>query len=150
MRRAEVSAPAMFGRLPDQRDYVRWRVSANEGQVWQAWLNQQTWLGQGRHIVVPDGADAEKAGTNDGWMHLSPREKTALPEHHPLPWSFVLSPGFLPIGGRDEWLTGVRHLPWPGWPDKMLTQAQQGQGWFWQQNSEGRYVDALRLDIRPH
>ncbi|EGI42111.1 putative cytoplasmic protein, partial [Escherichia coli TA280] len=26
----------------------------------------------------------------------------------------------------------------------------QGQGWFWQQNSEGRYVDALRLDIRPH
>ncbi|ELA6236220.1 cytoplasmic protein, partial [Salmonella enterica subsp. enterica serovar Typhimurium] len=20
-----------------------------------------------------------------------------------------------------------------------------GQGWFWQQNSEGRYVDALRL-----
>ncbi|EGJ4606850.1 cytoplasmic protein, partial [Escherichia coli] len=47
-------------------------------------------------------------------------------------------------------LPGVRHLPWPGWPDKMLTQAQQGQGWFWQQNSEGRYVDALRLDIRPH
>ncbi|MFG3825009.1 cytoplasmic protein, partial [Escherichia coli] len=52
MRRAEISAPAMFGRLPDQRDYVRWRVSANEGQVWQAWLNQQTWLGQGRHIVL--------------------------------------------------------------------------------------------------
>ncbi|EED9397272.1 cytoplasmic protein, partial [Salmonella enterica subsp. enterica serovar Oranienburg] len=26
MRRpAAVSAPAMFGRLPDQRDYVRWR-----------------------------------------------------------------------------------------------------------------------------
>ncbi|MFS9886930.1 hypothetical protein WKW48_03685, partial [Salmonella enterica] len=26
MRRpAVVSAPAMFGRLPDQRDYVRWR-----------------------------------------------------------------------------------------------------------------------------
>ncbi|HED5889417.1 TPA: DUF2094 domain-containing protein [Salmonella enterica] len=250
MRRAmAVSAPAMFGRLPDQRDYVRWRVSADEGQVWQAWLNRQTWLGQGRHIVLPEGADDVKAGENDGWMHLSPRE-TAVPEHHPLPWSFVLSPGFLPIGGRDEWLIGVltasrdstgrpwplviyqragrewleesldetqgwlywlarltaaqvapqserrgrlaeqtdqlwsmwrpgprwtqwlrglrrvpqrsreltglpdapvvelpgvRHLPWPGWPDKMLTQAQQGQGWFWQQNSEGRYVDALRL-----
>ncbi|MDS1495726.1 type VI secretion system baseplate subunit TssK [Shigella dysenteriae] len=43
-------------------------------------------------------------------------------------------------------LPGVRHLPWPGWPDKMLAQAQQGQGWFWQQNSEGRYVDALRLE----
>ena len=248
-RAVVVSAPAMFGRLPDQRDYVRWRVSANEGQIWQAWLNQQTWLGQGRHIVLPDGADTAKAGENDGWMRLSPQE-TALPEHHPLPWSFVLSPGFLPIGGRDEWLTGVltasrdstgrpwplviyqragrewleeslddtqgwlywlarltaaqvapqaerrgrlaeqadqlwamwrpgqrwtqwlrglrrvpqrsreltglpdapvvelpgvRHLPWPGWPDKMLTQAQQGQGWFWQQNSEGRYVDALRL-----
>ncbi|RZN48376.1 hypothetical protein D9736_17525 [Escherichia sp. E10V10] len=28
----------------------------------------------------------------------------------------------------------------------MLTLAQQGYGWFWQQNSEGRYVDALRLD----
>ncbi len=248
-RAVVVSAPAMFGRLPDQRDYVRWRVSANEGQIWQAWLNQQTWLGQGRHIVLPDGADTAKAGENDGWMRLSPQE-TALPEHHPLPWSFVLSPGFLPIGGHDEWLTGVltasrdstgrpwplviyqragrewleeslddtqgwlywlarltaaqvapqaerrgrlaeqadqlwamwrpgprwaqwlrglrrvpqrsreltglpdvpvvelpgvRHLPWPGWPDKMLTQAQQGQGWFWQQNSEGRYVDALRL-----
>ncbi|ECM4553910.1 cytoplasmic protein, partial [Salmonella enterica subsp. enterica serovar Tennessee] len=24
-------------------------------------------------------------------------------------------------------------------------QATPGQGWFWQQNSEGRYVDALRL-----
>ncbi|ECY9842931.1 cytoplasmic protein, partial [Salmonella enterica subsp. enterica] len=23
--------------------------------------------------------------------------------------------------------------------------ATPGQGWFWQQNSEGRYVDALRL-----
>ncbi len=34
MRRATaVSTPSMFGRLPDQRDYVRWRVSANEGQV---------------------------------------------------------------------------------------------------------------------
>ena len=64
-----------------------------------------TWLGQGRHIVVPDGADAEKAGTNDGWMHLSPREK----RHYrapPIAVGFVLSPGFLPIGGRDEWLTG--------------------------------------------
>ncbi|EAA5455680.1 hypothetical protein DQC86_24005 [Salmonella enterica subsp. enterica] len=28
-------------------------------------------------------------------------------------------------------LPGIRYLP--------------GQGWFWQQNSEGRYVDALRL-----
>ncbi|MCW3442925.1 TagF domain-containing protein, partial [Escherichia coli] len=120
IRRAVVSAPAMFGRLPDQRDYVRWRVSANEGQVWQAWLNQQTWLGQGRHIVLPEGTDAAKTGVTDGWMHLSPREKTAVPEHHPLPWSFVLSPGFLPIGGRDEWLTGVLTAsrdstgrPWP-------------------------------------
>ncbi|HGB5460191.1 TPA: hypothetical protein ACIVRE_004774, partial [Salmonella enterica subsp. enterica serovar Weltevreden] len=26
---------------------------------------------------------------------------------------------------------GIRYLP--------------GQGWFWQQNSEGRYMDALRL-----
>ena len=72
-RAVVVSAPAMFGRLPDQRDYVRWRVSANEGQIWQAWLNQQTWLGQGRHIVLPDGADTAKAGENDGWMRLSPR-----------------------------------------------------------------------------
>lgn len=118
-RAVVVSAPAMFGRLPDQRDYVRWRVSANEGQIWQAWLNQQTWLGQGRHIVLPDGADTAKVGENDGWMRLSPQE-TALPEHHPLPWSFVLSPGFLPIGGRDEWLTGVLTAsrdstgrPWP-------------------------------------
>ncbi|EHC41123.1 putative cytoplasmic protein [Salmonella enterica subsp. enterica serovar Gaminara str. A4-567] len=28
-------------------------------------------------------------------------------------------------------LPGIRYLP--------------GQGWFWQQNSEGRYMDALRL-----
>ena len=56
--------------------------------------------GAGRHIVLPDGADTAKVGENDGWMRLSPQE-TTLPEHHPLPWSFVLSPGFLPIGGRD-------------------------------------------------
>ncbi|EPA5423557.1 TagF domain-containing protein, partial [Escherichia coli] len=132
MRRAVVvSAPAMFGRLPDQRDYVRWRVSANEGQIWQAWLNQQTWLGQGRHIVLPDGADTAKVGENDGWMRLSPQE-TALPEHHPLPWSFVLSPGFLPIGGRDEWLTGVLTAsrdstgrPWP-----LVIYQRAGREWL--------------------
>ncbi|EMR50666.1 hypothetical protein A671_02165 [Salmonella enterica subsp. enterica serovar Dublin str. DG22] len=39
----------------------------------------------------------------------------------------------------------MRYLPWPGWPGKTLGQATPGQGWFWQQNSEGRYVDALRL-----
>ena len=132
MRRAEISAPAMFGRLPDQRDYVRWRVSANEGQVWQAWLNQQTWLGQGRHIVLPEGTEVAKAGINDGWLHLSPREKTVQPEHHPLPWSFVLSPGFLPIGGRDEWLTGVLTAsrdstgrPWP-----LVIYQRAGREWL--------------------
>ena len=130
-RAVVVSAPAMFGRLPDQRDYVRWRVSANEGQIWQAWLNQQTWLGQGRHIVLPDGADTAKVGENDGWMRLSPQE-TALPEHHPLPWSFVLSPGFLPIGGRDEWLTGVLTAsrdstgrPWP-----LVIYQRAGREWL--------------------
>ena len=251
MRRAAgISAPAIFGKLPDQRDYVRWRVSASEGQVWQGWLNRQTWLGHGRHIVQPQG-QTDTGEEHDGWMRLSPPE-TTVPEHHPLPWSFVLSPGFLPVGNRDEWLTGVlvasrdsvgrpwplviyqrtgrewleetlpetqgwlywlarmaaqhvspqperhgrlavqtdqlwamwqpgarwtqwlrglrrvpqrsriltglpdvpvvelpgvRHLPWPGWPGKMLAQAQPGQGWFWQQNSEGRYVDALRLRV---
>lgn len=186
-------------------------------------------------------------------MHLSPRGEHDMPapEHHPLPWSFVMSPGFLPMGGTTDWLTGVlmasrdsvgrpwplviyqrcgrewldeslqetqgwlywlarlaaqhitpdtmrrgrlteqvdqlwamwqpgpwwaqwlrglrrtsqrsreltglpdeapvvelpgvRYLPWPGWPGKTLGQATPGQGWFWQQNSEGRYVDALRL-----
>lgn len=48
MRRpAVVSAPAMFGRLPDQRDYVRWRVGAEEGRIWQDWLNRQTWVAAG-------------------------------------------------------------------------------------------------------
>ncbi|EED5960963.1 hypothetical protein VC02_14265, partial [Salmonella enterica subsp. enterica serovar Agona] len=42
-------------------------------------------------------------------------------------------------------LPGVRYLPWPGWPGKTL-----GQGWFWQQNSEGRYVDALLLVDRTN
>ncbi len=30
---AVVSAPAMYRRLPDQRDYVRWRVGAEEGRI---------------------------------------------------------------------------------------------------------------------
>ncbi|EIA3485027.1 DUF2094 domain-containing protein [Salmonella enterica] len=221
MRRpAVVSAPAMFGRLPDQRDYVRWRVGAEEGRIWQDWLNRQTWVGSGRHIVLPEGQTTDEE--RDGWMHLSPRGEHDMPapEHHPLPWSFVMSPGFLPMGGTTDWLTGVlmasrdsvgrpwplviyqrcgrewldeslqetqgwlywlaglaaqwlrglrrtsqrsreltglpdeapvvelpgvRYLPWPGWPGKTLGQATPGQGWFWQQNSEGRYVDALRL-----
>ncbi|WP_244599298.1 hypothetical protein, partial [Escherichia coli] len=32
----------------------------------------------------------------------------------------------------------------PGWPEKVMAQAQPGLGWFWQQNGEGRYVDALK------
>ncbi|MEX9251774.1 TagF domain-containing protein [Pseudenterobacter timonensis] len=249
MRRAAVSAPAMFGKLPEQRDYVRWRVGAEEGLVWQEWLNRQTWVGNGRHKVLPEGITIP-AQAHDGWLRLSPQE-TTQPDHHPLPWSFVMSPGFLPVSGSDEWLTGVltasrdsvgrawplviyqrcgqewleeslpeiqgwlyllgrlmaqhitadgirqgrlteradqlwalwkpgpwwsqwlrglrrapqrsrelaglvddapvvelpgvRYLPWPGWPEKILTQAKPGLGWFWQQNSEGRYVDALRL-----
>ncbi len=83
-------------------------------------------------------------GENDGWMHLSPREKSVLPEHHPLPWSFVLSPGFLPIGGRDEWMTGVLTAsrdstgrPWPlviyqragrEWLEESLDETQ---GWLY-------------------
>lgn len=101
MRRpAVVSAPAMFGRLPDQRDYVRWRVGAEEGRIWQDWLNRQTWVGSGRHIVLPGGQTTDEE--RDGWMHLSPRGEHDMPapEHHPLPWSFVMSPGFLPMGGR--------------------------------------------------
>lgn len=247
-RAVTVSAPAMFGRLPDQRDYVRWRVSADEGQIWQDWLNRQTWVGSGRHIVSPEGQFVDEEC--DGWMRLTPPE-TQIPKHHPLPWNFVMSPGFLPVGRKNDWLTGVlmasrdsvgrpwplviyqrcsqewldeslqetqgwlywlaqlaaqhitpdtmrrgrlteqvehlwgiwqpgpwwlkwlcelqrtsqrsreltgqtddaplielpgvRYLPWPGWPGKALAQATSGQGWFWQQNSEGRYVDALRL-----
>lgn len=251
MRRSmRVSSPAMFGRLPDLRDYVRWRVSAEEGQLWQAWLNRQTWVGCGRHIVQPESLETKKEP--DGWMYLTPRE-TPTPQHHPLPWSFVMSPGFLSPEGTNDWLTGVltasrdsvgrpwplviyqrcgrewldeslqetqgwlywlaqltaqhvtpdtiqrgrlseqtdrlwamwqpgpwwtqwlrgrklapqrsrklaglgdatplgelpgvRYLPWPGWPGKTLALSTTGQGWFWQQNSEGRYVDALRLGI---
>lgn len=104
MRRpAVVSAPAMFGRLPDQRDYVRWRVGAEEGRIWQDWLNRQTWVGSGRHIVLPEGQTTDEE--RDGWMHLSPRGEHDMPapEHHPLPWSFVMSPGFCRWVGR---LTG--------------------------------------------
>lgn len=121
MRRpAVVSAPAMFGRLPDQRDYVRWRVGAEEGRIWQDWLNRQTWVGSGRHIVLPGGQTTDEE--RDGWMHLSPRGEHDMPapEHHPLPWSFVMSPGFLPMGGTTDWLTGVLMAsrdsvgrPWP-------------------------------------
>jgi type VI secretion system protein ImpM len=250
MRRgAGISAPAIFGKLPDQRDYVRWRVSAEEGQVWQSWLNSQTWVGHGRHIVPPEGR-TDFSAKGDGWMRLSPHETPKQELHHPLPWSFVLAPGFLSVGGWEEWLTGtlvasrdsvgrtwplviyqrasrewleealpesqgwlywlakmaaqhtsplverhgqlvvqtdllwdmwrpgprwtrwlrglrrahqrsqslttlpdlptvdlpgVRYLPWVGWPEKILAPSQSGQGWFWQQNNEGRYVDALRL-----
>ncbi len=64
-------------------------------------------------------------------MRLSPQE-TALPEHHPLPWGFVLSPAFLPIGGRDEWLTGVLTAsrdstgrPWP-----LVIYQRAGREWL--------------------
>lgn len=145
MRRpAVVSAPAMFGRLPDQRDYVRWRVGAEEGRIWQDWLNRQTWVGSGRHIVLPEGQTTDEE--RDGWMHLSPRGEHDMPapEHHPLPWSFVMSPGFLPMGGTTDWLTGVLMAsrdgvgrPWPlviyqrcgrEWLDESL---QETQGWLY-------------------
>ncbi|HCA3633227.1 TPA: DUF2094 domain-containing protein, partial [Salmonella enterica subsp. enterica serovar Choleraesuis] len=143
-RTAVVSAPAMFGRLPDQSDYVRWRVGAEEGRIWQDWLNRQTWVGSGRHIVLPEGQTTDEE--RDGWMHLSPRGEHDMPasEHHPLPWSFVMSPGFLPMGGTTDWLTGVLMAsrdsvgrPWPlviyqrcgrEWLDESL---QETQGWLY-------------------
>ncbi|MGS9273042.1 TagF domain-containing protein, partial [Salmonella enterica subsp. enterica serovar Infantis] len=77
-----------FGRLPDQRDSVRWRVGAEEGRSGEYPLNRQTSVGSGRHIVLPGGQTTEEE--LDGWMHLSPRGEHDMhaPEHHPLPWSF--------------------------------------------------------------
>jgi len=41
-----------------------------------------------------------------------------------------------------RYLEGVRFLPWTDWPDCLLNRPTQG--YFWQQNMQGRFIGAIR------
>lgn len=92
-----ISAPAIWGKLPDRGDYVRYRNHNNEIDDWRAWLDKQTWLHK-----TPTSSDK----TSPDWLRLTPDFGQNISTLHTLPWSFVLNPGELAFSGKD-WLIGV-------------------------------------------
>ncbi|WP_239366634.1 type VI secretion system-associated protein TagF [Snodgrassella communis] len=94
---SRISSPAIWGKLPDRGDYVRYRIHSHEIDDWRVWLDKQTWL---QTKETPSAEDSYV------WMRLTPDFGQDSPILHPLPWSFVLSPGVLPFSGR-RWVIGV-------------------------------------------
>lgn len=91
-----ISSPAIWGKLPDRGDYVRYRAQGQEIDEWRIWLNKQEWL-QPQKDNIKDKHD---------WLYLTPDFGQESPVLHALPWSFVLAPGILPFSGRS-WVIGV-------------------------------------------
>jgi type VI secretion system protein ImpM len=92
-----ISSPAIWGKLPDRGDYVRYRVRDHEIDNWRVWLDKQAWL---QTKETPSAEDSRV------WLRLTPDFGQESPILHPLPWSFVLSPGVLPFS-RRHWVIGV-------------------------------------------
>lgn len=92
-----VSSPAIWGKLPDRGDYVRYQVRSHEVEDWSVWLNKQEWL----HTKQTSSEEDKRA-----WLRLTPDFGQTSTTFHALPWSFVLAPGVLPFSGRN-WLIGV-------------------------------------------
>lgn len=98
------SSPAIWGKLPDRGDYIRYRAANREVEDWRVWLEKQPWLYTSVAHAVAKPTDQHH------WMRLTPnfsRDKVLM--LHNLPWGFVLHPSVLPFCGRD-WVTGVMSL----------------------------------------
>lgn len=87
-----VQAPAIWGKLPNQADYVRHRCSAAEAQDWQHWVSQ-VWL---RRSVKPRARIASKNIRK--WIELdAPKPE---PDLAFVPVSFILLPGAMSFAPR--------------------------------------------------
>ena len=82
-----VQAPAIWGKLPNQADYVRHRCSAAQAQDWQRWVSQ-VWL---RRTVKPRARIPSK--NVQKWIEVeAPKPE---PDLAFVPVSFILLPGSL-------------------------------------------------------
>lgn len=102
--KSRASSPAIWGKLPDRGDYIRYRAANREVEEWRTWLDKQPWLYSPVAPAVANSTDQRH------WMRLTPdfsRDNALMP--HKLPWGFVLHPGVLPFSGRD-WVAGVVSL----------------------------------------
>lgn len=102
--KSRASLPAIWGKLPDRGDYIRYRGTNREVEEWRIWLEKQPWL------YAPVTHAATNHTDRRHWMRLTPDfSRDKAPVRYSLPWGFVLHPGVLPFSGRD-WVTGVMSL----------------------------------------
>lgn len=81
-----------LGEIAGVGDFVRHRATSDGVDAWQAWFGQLV-------PRMPAAAPREQVAGERGWVHLAPPTLAIDPPFHPLPWSFVLAPGTVRIGG---------------------------------------------------
>lgn len=93
--RAMVSAPAVWGKLPEQGDFVHYRSSMTERQAWQDWAQTLLEPAPLQHMPRKRRLGQTAASAASGWMHLEPQPGAQSPGA--LPVAFVLPPGNMPF-----------------------------------------------------
>ncbi|MET3107524.1 type VI secretion system protein ImpM [Oxalobacteraceae bacterium GrIS 2.11] len=96
--RCLVQLPAIWGKLPNQADYIRHRCSVAEAQAWQRWASE-FWL---RPTMAARTRPA--ARPRQQWVELN--APVAKPDLELVPVSFVLLPGMLDFA-PDHFVQGV-------------------------------------------
>jgi len=129
LQRGQISAPALWGKLPSRGDFIRHNLKHNQGLALQAWISEQLHPTQQTASAVPlstrisPGSLKKKKANVPLWHELG--RPVSQPEisdendgvaaeaaicpvsgHPGVPWSFVLPPGTLPFAPQ-EYVIGV-------------------------------------------
>jgi len=96
--RCLVQLPAIWGKLPNQADYIRHRCSVVEAQAWQRWASE-FWL---RPTMAARTRPA--ARPRQHWVELN--APVTKPDLELVPVSFLLLPGMLDFA-PDHFVQGV-------------------------------------------
>ena len=93
-----VQPPSIWGKLPNQGDYIRHRCIAAQAQSWQRWTNE-VWLRRST------AARSQRSATpKQQWVEL--KAPVAKPDLEFVPVSFVLLPGMLDFA-PNQFVQGV-------------------------------------------
>ncbi|WP_439891974.1 type VI secretion system-associated protein TagF [Ralstonia sp. 25C] len=93
---------SVWGKLPAFGDFIRSRASAAQVEDWRHWFQCHPIQEMGRR---PLSLQRHGSGIAPDWHRADAAASASVPAH-PLPWSFVLSPGCLPFSG-NRFVAGV-------------------------------------------
>ncbi len=87
---------SIWGKLPAFGDFIRSRTSVEQVGDWRDWFQSHPISEMGRRMLSPARRGAGMGQTGSRRHAVASASVPA----HPLPWSFVMSPGCLPFSGN--------------------------------------------------